>query len=196
MPEKQILSDVDIGRSITRLAHEIVEKNGGCDGLVLVGLQTRGVPLARRLASEIKQFADIDVPVGALDITFHRDDLHSLDDQPVVSNTEIPVSIRGKSVVLVDDVIYTGRSIRAAMDALVNLGRPQRIQLAALIDRGHRELPIRADYVGKNIPTSKYENVRVHLTEVDGKDEVVLTNGEGKRNGGPGKGHNSAEVLS
>ena len=196
MPEKQILSDVDIGRSITRLAHEIVEKNGGCDGLVLVGLQTRGVPLARRLASEIKQFADIEVPVGALDITFHRDDLHSLGDQPVVSNTEIPVSIRGKSVVLVDDVIYTGRSIRAAMDALINLGRPQRIQLAALIDRGHRELPIRADYVGKNIPTSRYENVRVHLTEIDGKDEVVLTNGDGKRNGGLVKGRNSAEVLS
>jgi pyrimidine operon attenuation protein/uracil phosphoribosyltransferase len=195
MPEKQILSDVDIGRSITRLAHEIVEKNGGCDGLVLVGLQTRGVPLARRLASEIKQFADIEVPVGALDITFHRDDLHSLDDQPVVSNTEIPVSIRGKSVVLVDDVIYTGRSIRAAMDALINLGRPQRIQLAALIDRGHRELPIRADYVGKNIPTSRYENVRVHLTEIDDKDEVVLTNGGGKRNGGLVKGRNSAEVL-
>ena len=195
MPEKQILSDVDIGRSITRLAHEIVEKNGGCDGLVLVGLQTRGVPLARRLASEIKQFTDIEVPVGALDITFHRDDLHSLDDQPVVSNTEIPVSIRGKSVVLVDDVIYTGRSIRAAMDALINLGRPQRIQLAALIDRGHRELPIRADYVGKNIPTSRYENVRVHLTEIDDKDEVVLTNGGGKRNGGLVKGRNSAEVL-
>ena len=196
MPEKQILSDVDIGRSITRLAHEIVEKNGGCDGLVLVGLQTRGVPLARRLASQIKQFADIDVPVGALDITFHRDDLHSLDDQPVVSNTEIPVSIRGKNVVLVDDVIYTGRSIRAAMDALINLGRPQRIQLAALIDRGHRELPIRADYVGKNIPTSKYENVRVRLDEIDDVDEVVLTNGEGKRNGAPRNGQNSAEVLS
>jgi len=196
MPEKQILSGVDVGRSVTRLAHEIVEKNGGCDGLVLVGLQTRGVPLAHRLASQIKQFADIEVPVGALDITFHRDDLHSLDDQPVVSNTEIPVSIRGKSVVLVDDVIYTGRSIRAAMDALINLGRPQRIQLAALIDRGHRELPIRADYVGKNIPTSKYENVRVRLDEIDDLDEVVLTNGGGKRNGRPHKGHNSAEVLS
>jgi len=196
MPEKQILSGADIGRSITRLAHEIVEKNGGCDGLVLVGLQTRGVPLAHRLASRIKQFADIDLPVGALDITFHRDDLHSLDDQPVVSNTEIPVSIRGKNVVLVDDVIYTGRSIRAAMDALINLGRPQRIQLAALVDRGHRELPIRADYVGKNIPTSKYENVRVHLDEIDDVDEVVLTNGDGKRNGGPVNGHNSAEVLS
>ena len=196
MPENQILAGVDIGRSVTRLAHEIVEKNGGCAGLVLVGLQTRGVPLAHRLAANIKEFADIDIPVGALDITFHRDDLHSLDDQPVVSNTEIPVSIHGKNVVLVDDVIYTCRSIRAAMDALINLGRPQRIQLAALIDRGHRELPIRADYVGKNIPTSKYENVRVRLIEIDDKDEVVLTNGDGKRNGGPGSGHNSAEVLS
>lgn len=196
MPEKQILSEVNIGRSVTRLAHEIVEKNGGCDELVLVGLQTRGVPLARRLASKIKQFLDIDVPVGALDITFHRDDLHSLDDQPVVSNTEIPVSIRGKNVVLVDDVIYTGRSVRAAMDALINLGRPQRIQLVALVDRGHRELPIRADYVGKNIPTARYENVRVHLTEIDGIDEVVLTNGDGKRNGAHSNGQNSAEVLS
>jgi pyrimidine operon attenuation protein/uracil phosphoribosyltransferase len=196
MPEKQILSDVDIERSITRVAHEIVEKNSGCSGLVLVGIHTRGVPLAHRLATKIKQFADIDIPVGALDITFHRDDLLSLDDQPVVSNTDIPVSIRGKNVVLVDDVIYTGRSIRAAMDALINLGRPQRIQLAALIDRGHRELPIRADYVGKNIPTSRDENVQVRLTEIDGVDEVVLTNGDEKRNLGPIKGHNSAEVLS
>jgi pyrimidine operon attenuation protein/uracil phosphoribosyltransferase len=195
MSENQILAGADIGRSVTRLAHEIVEKNGGCAGLVLVGLQTRGVPLARRLAVKIKEFANIDIPVGALDITFHRDDLDSLDDQPVVSNTEIPVSIRGKNVVLVDDVIYTGRSIRAAMDALINLGRPQRIQLAALIDRGHRELPIRADYVGKNIPTSKYENVRVRLIEIDDKDEVVLTNGDGKRNEGLGSGYNSAEVL-
>jgi len=196
MPEKQILTDVDIGRSVIRIAHEIVEKNGGCEGLVLVGIHTRGVPLAHRLAAKMKQFADIDVPVGALDITFHRDDLHSLDDQPVVSNTEIPVSIRGKNVVLVDDVIYTGRSIRAAMDALINLGRPQRIQLAALIDRGHRELPIRADYVGKNIPTSRDENVRVRLDEIDGRDEVVLISSDEKRNQGPlEKGHNSAEVL-
>ncbi|MBT3362603.1 MAG: bifunctional pyr operon transcriptional regulator/uracil phosphoribosyltransferase PyrR [Chloroflexi bacterium] len=176
MSSKTILSAADIGRSITRLAHEIIEKNGGCEGLVLVGIHTRGVPLAHRLAAKIRQFADIEIPVGALDITFHRDDLDSLDDQPVVSNTEIPVSIRGKNVVLVDDVIYTGRSIRAGMDALINLGRPQRIQLAALIDRGHRELPIRADYVGKNIPTSRYEKVQVKLTEIDGRDEVVLTN--------------------
>jgi pyrimidine operon attenuation protein/uracil phosphoribosyltransferase len=186
MPEKTILSQADIGRSITRLAHEIIEKNGGCEGLVLVGIHTRGVPLAHRLAAKIRQFLNIDVPVGALDITFHRDDLHSLDDQPVVSNTEILVSIRGKNVVLVDDVIYTGRSIRAAMDALINLGRPQRIQLVALVDRGHRELPIRADYAGKNIPTSRDEKVHVRLTEIDGKDEVVLTNNKAK----------SAEVVS
>jgi len=196
MPEKQILAGADIGRSVIRIAHEIVEKNGDCEGLVLVGIHTRGVPLAHRLAAKMKQFLDIDVPVGALDITFHRDDLHSLDDQPVVSNTEIPVSIRGKDVVLVDDVIYTGRSIRAAMDALINLGRPQRIQLAALIDRGHRELPIRADYVGKNIPTSRDENVKVRLAEIDDKDEVVLISSDEKRNGGPNRGHNSAEVLS
>jgi len=188
MPEKQILADVEIGRSVTRIAHEIIEKNGESDGLVLVGIRTRGVPLAHRLASKIKQFLDIDIPVGALDITFHRDDIHSLDDQPVVSNTEIPVSIRGKNVVLVDDVIYTGRSIRAAMDALINLGRPQGIQLVALIDRGHRELPIRADYVGKNIPTSRYENVQVRLIEIDGKDEVVIA-GQNNKN-------NSSEVLS
>ena len=195
MTERRILGGVDIGRSVTRIAHEIVEKSGGCADLVLVGIQTRGVPLARRLALEIRGFMEADIPVGALDITFHRDDLYSLDDQPVVSNTEIPVSIRGKNVVLVDDVIYTGRSIRAAMDALINLGRPQRIQLAALIDRGHRELPIRADYVGKNIPTSRYENVRVKLTEIDGVDEVVLIKEDDLRRG-PQRRSDSAEVLS
>ncbi len=195
MTERRILGGVDIGRSVTRIAHEIVEKSGGCADLVLVGIQTRGVPLAHRLALEIRRFMDVDVPVGALDITFHRDDLYSLDGQPVVSNTEIPVSIRGKNVVLVDDVIYTGRSIRAAMDALINLGRPQRIQLATLIDRGHRELPIRADYVGKNIPTSRYENVRVKLTEIDGVDEVVLIKEDDLRHGAQRRS-DSAEVLS
>jgi len=193
--EKRILGGIDIGRSVTRIAHEIVEKSGGCADLVLVGIQTRGVPLANRLALEIRRLTDVGVPVGALDITFHRDDLYSLDGQPVVSNTEIPVSIRGKNVVLVDDVIYTGRSIRAAMDALINLGRPQRIQLAALIDRGHRELPIRADYVGKNIPTSRYENVRVKLAEIDGVDEVVLIKEDGLRHGAQRRS-DSAEVLS
>ena len=195
MTEKRILGGIDIGRSVTRIAHEIVEKSGGCADLVLVGIQTRGVPLANRLALEIRRLTDVGVPVGALDITFHRDDLYSLDGQPVVSNTEIPVSIRGKNVVLVDDVIYTGRSIRAAMDALINLGRPQRIQLAALIDRGHRELPIRADYVGKNIPTSRYENVRVKLAEIDGVDEVVLIKEDGLRHGAQRRS-DSAEVLS
>lgn len=194
MPDRRIYTGSDIGRSITRIAHEIVERNSACADLVLVGIQTRGVPLARRLARQIKDFLDVDIPVGALDITFHRDDLYSLDGQPVVSNTEIPVSIRGKNVVLVDDVIYTGRSIRAAMDALINLGRPQRIQLAALIDRGHRELPIRADYVGKNIPTSRDEDVRVKLAEIDGADEVILTTGGDLRH--PDRRSNSAEVLS
>lgn len=174
MSEKVVLSQPDIGRTITRLAHEIVEKNNGCDNLLLVGLHTRGVPLAKRLASRIKDFFQTEIQVGALDFTFYRDDLSFLGDQPVVKQTEIPISITGKNIVLVDDVLYTGRSVRAAMDALISLGRPHRIQLLVLIDRGHRELPIRADCVGKNIPTSSYEDVQVRLMEIDGVDEVVI----------------------
>ncbi|MCX6012314.1 MAG: bifunctional pyr operon transcriptional regulator/uracil phosphoribosyltransferase PyrR [Chloroflexi bacterium] len=174
MSEKVVLSPPDIGRTITRLAHEIVEKNGGCDDLLLVGLHTRGVPLAKRLASKIKEFFQTDIPVGALDFTFYRDDLSFIGIQPVVKQTEIPINVTGKNIILVDDVLYTGRSVRAAMDALINLGRPRRIQLLVLIDRGHRELPIRADCVGKNIPTSSYEDVQVRLMEIDGIDEVAI----------------------
>ncbi len=174
MPEKVILNEADIRRALTRIAHEIVEKNEGCQGLVFVGIETRGVPLARRLAARIEQFDQVAIPVGTLDISLYRDDLASLALQPVVRRTDIATDIGGKVVVLVDDVLFTGRSIRAAMDALIDLGRPQRIQLAVLVDRGHRELPIRPDYVGKNVPTSINEAVEVRLHEVDGRDEVAI----------------------
>lgn len=174
MSEKVLMSSEDMRRALVRIAHEIIERNKGAEYLILIGMRTRGVPLARRLASTIQSFEGIAIPVGALDITLYRDDLSSLDLKPVVQRTEIPTDITDKQVVLVDDVLYTGRSIRAAMDALIDLGRPQSIQLAVLIDRGHRELPVRADYVGKNIPTSRYEEIQVRLKEVDGKDEVAI----------------------
>jgi pyrimidine operon attenuation protein/uracil phosphoribosyltransferase len=172
---KQILTEVDVRRALVRVAHEIIERNHGVQDVVLVGLRTRGVPLARRLAHLLADLETTTVPLGELDITLYRDDLdvHSL--QPVVRLTDIPVSLTGKKVILVDDVLYTGRSVRAALDALMDFGRPQSIQLAVLIDRGHRELPIRPDFVGKNVPTSRDEDVRVHLTEIDGCDEVVIT---------------------
>jgi pyrimidine operon attenuation protein/uracil phosphoribosyltransferase len=173
MSEKVILYEEDIRRAVTRIAHEIVERNRGCEQLVLVGLLTRGVPLARRLARSMTQFEGFEVPVGELDIGLYRDDL-PLGVQPQTRRTEVPTDITSKHIVLVDDVIYTGRSIRAAMDAIIDLGRPQSIQLAVLVDRGHRELPIRADYVGKNVPTSRDEEVAVRLKEVDGKDEVAI----------------------
>lgn len=173
MAEKVLMSSEDIRRALTRIAHEIVERNKGYEGLVFVGMHTRGVPLAKRLSSIIAEFEGTQVPVGALDISLYRDDLSS-HSQPVVRRTDIPTSIAGKSVVLVDDVLYTGRSIRAALDALIDLGRPKSIQLAVLVDRGHRELPIRADYVGKNIPTARNEDVKVYISEVDGKEEVVI----------------------
>ena len=173
MSEKVILYEEDIRRALTRIAHEIMERNRGCERLVLVGLLTRGVPLARRLARSIAQFEGVEVPVGELDIGLYRDDL-SLGVQPQIRRTEVPTAVKGKHVVLVDDVLYTWRSIRAAMDAIIDLGRPQFIQLAVLVDRGHRELPIRADYVGKNLPTSRDEDVAVRLKEIDGRDEVVI----------------------
>ena len=175
MAEKLLMSQDDVRRALWRIAHEILERNRGVDGLVLVGMHTRGVPLAKRLAEIIHQFEDKEVPVGALDIRLYRDDLpvRGLASNP---STDIPVTIGDRKVVLVDDVLFTGRSIRAAMDALMDLGRPCLIQFAVLIDRGHRELPIRADYVGKNIPTSLDERVDVRLTEVDGNDAVVLQN--------------------
>ena len=171
--QKQLLGPDDIRRAVARLAHEVVERNEGVDGLVLVGLRTRGIPLARRLQQRIAEFEDATVPLGELDITLYRDDLHQRAPR-TLSPTSIPVGIDDKTVVLVDDVLYTGRTIRAALDALIDLGRPKAIQLVCLVDRGHRELPIRPDYVGKNVPTSRHEKVAVRLDEVDGVDEVVL----------------------
>ncbi|MDD5703544.1 MAG: bifunctional pyr operon transcriptional regulator/uracil phosphoribosyltransferase PyrR [Dehalococcoidales bacterium] len=174
MPAKLILNADDIRRTIARIAHEIIERNKSMADLVLVGMRTRGVPLANRLANNIKTFDGTDIPVGALDISLYRDDLDSLSLKPVVNSTQIPTDIDGKTIVLVDDVLYTGRSTRAAMDALIDLGRPSTIQLAVLVDRGHRELPIRADYVGKNIPSSRSEAIQVELTETDGIDQVAI----------------------
>ena len=162
-----------IRRALTRIAHEILERNGGVDGVVLIGLHTRGFPLAQRLAASIEEFEGKETPVGAMDIGLYRDDV-SGGARPMMRRTDIPVNIEGQRVVLVDDVLYTGRSIRAAMDALTDFGRPREIQLAVLVDRGHRELPIRADYVGKNMPTSIDEEVVVRMAEIDGRDEVVL----------------------
>lgn len=174
MSKKVIMNQEDIRRTLARIAHEMIERNKSIEHLILVGVHTRGVPLANRLASNIEEFANVKVPVGTLDISLYRDDLSSLELQPTVKNTDIPVSVDGKTIVLTDDVLYTGRSIRAAMDALTDMGRPQLIQLAVLVDRGHRELPIRADYVGKNMPSSRHEEIKVSLKETDGVDEVAI----------------------
>ena len=171
---RRIMTADEMRRATIRLSHEIVEKQAGTDGLLLIGIQRRGVPLARRIAAAILENEGAEVPVGALDITFYRDDLSLVAQQPVVKGTELPSGIDGRTVVLVDDVLYTGRTIRAAMDALVDFGRPQAIRLAVLVDRGHRELPIRADHVGKNVPTSREELVKVHLEETDGEDGVEI----------------------
>ena len=178
MSGRQIMTADEIRRATTRLSHEIVEKQAGTAGLALVGIQRRGVPLARRIAAAIAENESAPIPVGALDITFYRDDLSLVAQQPIVKGTELPSGIDGRTIVLVDDVLYTGRTIRAAMDALVDFGRPQAIRLAVLVDRGHRELPIRADHVGKNLPTSSSERVRVHLTELDGEDSVTIEGGD------------------
>ncbi|MEX2011639.1 MAG: bifunctional pyr operon transcriptional regulator/uracil phosphoribosyltransferase PyrR [Chloroflexota bacterium] len=164
----------EIRRATIRISHEIVEKHGGTEGLALIGIQRRGVPLARRIARSIAEHERVEIPVGALDITFYRDDLSLIAQQPVVKGTELPFDLNDLTVILVDDVLYTGRTIRAAMDALVDFGRPQAIRLAVLVDRGHRELPIRADHVGKNVPTSREEVVRVHLEEIDAEDGVDI----------------------
>ncbi|HTL70992.1 MAG TPA: bifunctional pyr operon transcriptional regulator/uracil phosphoribosyltransferase PyrR [Candidatus Eisenbacteria bacterium] len=174
--DKLILDAPSLERSVTRMAHEILEKNKGTEGLVLVGIQTRGVTLAARLGASIESIAGARVPSGVLDINLYRDDLTHAAEQPVIHKTEIACDLENRIVVLVDDVLYTGRTIRCALDALlVDFGRPRRIELAVLVDRGHRELPIRADFVGKNIPTSEDELVHVHFKETDGKDEVVVT---------------------
>ena len=179
MKEKaKILDKEAINRAIMRIAHEIIEKNKGTSDLCVVGIRNRGVYIAKRLAECIKKIEGQDIPAGALDITLYRDDLALASGQPLVRKTEIDFDINDKKLVLVDDVLYTGRTIRAALDALIDFGRPKSIQLAVLVDRGHRELPIRADFVGKNIPTSKQEVVEVHLEESDGNDEVLIAEKE------------------
>jgi len=172
-----IVLDADrISRSLTRIAHEIVERNRGVEDLALVGIRTRGVPLAKRLGQLLRGISHHDVPTGALDITLYRDDLMraAVGAQPVIGKTEIPFSIDDRRILLVDDVLYTGRTIRAALDALIEFGRPKAIQLVVLVDRGHRELPIKADYVGKNVPTSLAQSIQVRLSEIDGRDEVEI----------------------
>jgi pyrimidine operon attenuation protein/uracil phosphoribosyltransferase len=170
----RIMDAAAMDRALSRIAHEIIERNHGSEQLALIGIQRRGVPLARRLAERIEVFEGVTVPVGVLDITFYRDDLSLLDDHPIVKDTDIPFPVTGLDMVMVDDVLYTGRTARAAMDAIMDIGRPRTIQFAVLIDRGHRELPIRADYVGKNVPTSQEEVIHVCMQEIDGHDEVVI----------------------
>ena len=181
MNEKIIMDQEEIERAISRIAMEILEKNNGTDDLAIVGIQRRGVPLARRVAELVRQFEGVELPVGMLDITFYRDDLSTVAPDPVVSTTEVGFSLIGKTVILVDDVIYTCRTARAALDAVMALGRPARVQLAVLIDRGHSELPIRPNFVGKNIPTAKNEIISVRLEEIDGENCVELYTAGGEQ---------------
>lgn len=171
---KCIQNQKDIDKCLKRMAYEILEKNKDSKDLFLIGIRKRGVTLAKRLSLKIKEIGGVEIPIGALDINLYRDDLSEVASQPILRKTEVPFAVKGKKVILVDDVLYTGRTIRAALDAIIDLGRPRFIQLAVLLDRGHRELPIRADYVGKNVPTSKGELVEVKLVEDDGMDEVVI----------------------
>jgi len=176
MIEKAEIMDVNsINRAINRIAHEIIENNQGAAGIILIGVQRRGVPLAYMIAERIREYEGREIPVGILDITFYRDDLTLRAEHPIVNDTIIDFSITDKSIILVDDVIYTGRTVRAAIDALMDYGRPRRIQLAVLIDRGHRELPFKADYVGRNVPTSRSEMVNVRLRDIDGVDQVTIS---------------------
>jgi pyrimidine operon attenuation protein/uracil phosphoribosyltransferase len=184
MPEKIVMNGEDIRRTLARIAHEIIERNKTVEHLVLVGLHTRGVPLAKRLAREIELYENTRLSVGALDFSSYRDDLNSSEVNNALQHTNIPSDINNKTVILVDDVLHTGRSIRAAMDALIDLGRPLSIQLAVLIDRGHREMPIRPDYVGKNIPSARHEDIQVRLKETDSDDEVAIVNPNNKANKG------------
>ena len=181
-----ILDAEGIRRALTRIAHEILERNQGPEKVVLVGLRRRGVPLASRLAALIRQFEGVDVPVGQLDITMYRDDLGLRGTQPEMHPTSMPHDVTERSVVLVDDVLYTGRTVRAALDAILDYGRPRQIQLAVLVDRGHRELPIRPDYIGKNVPTARHEEIAVRLEETDGRDEVVLMRRDERNERGTG----------
>ncbi|MBU7008470.1 bifunctional pyr operon transcriptional regulator/uracil phosphoribosyltransferase PyrR [Phosphitispora fastidiosa] len=175
LSEKAVILDADgIRRALTRIAHEIIERNKGVEEVALIGIRRRGVPLAERLAKRIKEIEGKDIPIGVLDITLYRDDLTTITQQPVIHRTDISFAVDNRTLVLVDDVLFTGRTIRAALDAIIDLGRPNSIQLAVLVDRGHRELPIRADYVGKNVPTSKKEIISVYLSEIDKDDKVVI----------------------
>lgn len=174
MDKALIMDDIALERALKRIAHEIIEKNKGPKDLALIGIHRRGVPIAKRIASYIEEFEGQEVPIGSLDITFYRDDLSLLSDHPVIKGTDIAFDINKKTIVLCDDVLYTGRTARAALDALMDLGRPNYIQLAVIVDRGHRELPIRADYIGKNIPTSKNEIIEVRVKEFDGIDNVAI----------------------
>ena len=170
----QIMDEVAMNRALTRIAHEIIEKNKGIEDLALMGIQRRGVPLARKLADIIYEIEQIRLPIGILDITMYRDDLSLLSVHPILNSTDIPFLVAGKRIVIVDDVIYTGRTVRAAIEAIMDAGRAEQIQLAVMVDRGHRELPIRADYIGKNVPTSKNEVIAVSVGEIDGKQEVSI----------------------
>ncbi|MDD4096077.1 MAG: bifunctional pyr operon transcriptional regulator/uracil phosphoribosyltransferase PyrR [Oscillospiraceae bacterium] len=173
--EKAVLMDANaISRALTRISHEILERNKGLSDLVIIGIQRRGVSMAKRIAGILESIESVRPPVGILDITFYRDDLSMLSAHPIVNGTDIPFDVNDKTIVLVDDVLYTGRTVRAAIEALFDMGRPASIQLAIMVDRGHRQLPIRADYVGKNVPTSNSESISVELTEVDSEDRVVL----------------------
>lgn len=170
----QLMDEKAIGRAITRISHEIIEKNKGVEEVVLVGIKTRGVPIATRIAKKIEQIEGTKVNTGEVDITLYRDDLKKVDVDPVINGSNIDFNINDKIVVLVDDVLYTGRTVRSALDAIMDVGRPKSIQLAVIVDRGHRELPVRADYVGKNVPTSRNEIISVKLLEIDGEDSVTI----------------------
>lgn len=177
MSEKEIVDKMTMNRALTRITYEIIERHKGIDDIVLIGIKTRGIYLANRIAERLKQLEGKEVPVGEIDITLYRDDKHEIKkDEPTINASDVPFSIENKEVILVDDVIFTGRTIRAALDAIMDLGRPDKISLAVLVDRGHRELPIRADYVGKNIPTSKSEQITVSVEEVDGSDRILIKN--------------------
>ncbi len=178
MPERVLMTAEDLYRALVRIAHEIVEAHRGTRDLVIIGMRTRGVPLARRIAAAIEEIEEGALPVGVLDVGLYRDDLSTRGASVQIAPSDIPFDVAGKRVVLVDDVLFTGRTIRAALDAVIDFGRPQRIQLAVLIDRGHRELPIRPDYIGKNIPTARDDDVQVRLVEIDGRDEVAIVGQE------------------
>lgn len=174
MQAKEVVDQVTMKRALTRITYEIIERNHSIQDIVLVGIKTRGIYIASRIAERLKQLEDIDIPVGELDITLYRDDKKENLEEPELHSSDIPVSLEGKEVILIDDVLYTGRTIRAAMDAVMDFGRPRKISLAVLVDRGHRELPIRADYVGKNIPTSRAEEILVEMQELDGQDRIMI----------------------